>query len=130
MRALVKKEPKAGLDLVEIEKPSKKIFNEDGTMTADFRTAFKQISDYTHWARENTQFLKDSARPRKCPDINTKNIRGLLVIGHSEDFSEEHTEQFDKMNHDFRGNYEIKTFDQIFDERKSNLETFGFKWEE
>lgn len=115
---------------VEIENPSKKIFNKDGTLTAEYRTGYKQISDYTHWARDNISFLKDPNRPRKCPDINTKNIRGLLVIGHSADFTEEHKKQLEKLNHDVRGSYEIKTFDQLYSERIFNLETFGFKWEE
>ena len=95
-------------------------------MTADYRTAYKQISEYGDWARENTKFLKE----RKCPDINTKNIRGLLIIGHSDDFTKEHEKQLEKMNHDLRGTYEIKTVDQLFSDRKYNLESFGFKWEE
>ena len=109
---------------VEIEKPSKKMFNLDGTNTADFRNAIKQISDYTHWARENTQFLRE----RKCPDIKTTNIQGLLVIGNSDDLTDEQRKILERINYNVRGNYEIKTFDQIYHDRKHNVETFGFTW--
>jgi len=107
---------------VEIETPSKKIFNQDGSESSDYRKAISQVRGFVTWVSGELEFL----RRRECPNINTNNIRGLLVMGHSGDFSREDKKLFERINYEFRGLYEIKTFDELYYDRLNNLKNLGF----
>ena len=107
---------------VEIEKPAKRIFNKDGTESSVYRSAFKQVRAFVTWAGNELDYL----RKRMCPNINTNNIRGMLVIGHSRDLTEDNKKALERINYEYRGLYEIKTFDQLYYDRLSNLENIGW----
>lgn len=107
---------------VEIEKPAKKIFNKDGTESSVYRSAFKQVRAFVTWAGDELDHL----RKRMCPNINNNNIRGMLVIGHSRDLTEDNKKALERINYEYRGLYEIKTFDQLYYDRLSNLENIGW----
>ena len=103
---------------VEIEKPSKKIFNQDGSESRDYRTAFKQVRDFVIWARDELSHL----RKRECPNITSSNIIGLLVIGNNSDLAPKDMNRLEHINADYGGRYIIKTFDQLYEDSVRMLE--------
>lgn len=106
---------------VEIEKPAKKIFNKDGNESAAYTSAFGQVRGFVTWASENLDFL----RKRMCPNITSSNIRGMLVIGHNNDLTEDNNKSLERINYELGVFYEVKTFDQLYLDRLSNLENIG-----
>ena len=110
---------------VEIEKPAKKIFNKNGTESAAYRSAFKQLRDFVTWASENLDFLRKRTREHPLPNINNSNIRGMLVIGHNNHLTEDNINSLERINFELGGFYEVKTFDQLYYDRLSNLENIG-----
>jgi hypothetical protein len=60
--------------LVEIEKPSDKIFTQNLDLTAEFTHAFGQVLDFQHWVDDNVAYAQ-----KHMPGITAP--RGLLVIG-------------------------------------------------
>jgi hypothetical protein len=106
---------------VELEIPGKRIFNRDGSESADFRFALSQVRNFTQWASSELDFL----RKRECPSINSNNIRGLLVIGNTKEFLEGDASKLERINSEYRGLYEIKTFDELYRDRMSDLVGIG-----
>ena len=110
--------------LVEIENPKKQIFTKEGSESKDDRGAIKQLRDFHTWVCENLDFLRNPSRKIPLPNINSFNVRGLLLIGHSQDLDEKDKQRLSKINAEFRGLYEIKTFDELYNERLQNMKNF------
>lgn len=103
--------------LVEIEKPSVRLFNNKGDPASELTHAQQQIRKYLRWAIEEKEFL----RKRGCPNISADNIKGLVVIGKTTDLKADGLGKLENINAEVRSRYEIKTFDRILEENQAIL---------
>jgi hypothetical protein len=103
--------------VVEIEKPSDRLFNQKGDPTAELSHAQQQVRDCLKWAIEWKEFL----RGRGCPNISADNTRGLVVIGKSSSLASDELDKLENLNAEVRSRYEIKTFDRILAENEAIL---------
>ncbi|HKZ45383.1 MAG TPA: Shedu anti-phage system protein SduA domain-containing protein [archaeon] len=109
--------------LVEIEKPTDKMYTKRGHPSAKFSLAEQQIRDYLQWANEEKEFL----RKRGLPDISVENTKGLLIIGMKKNLSIKEKERLAQQNFSSRS-HEIKTFDDILMENEkviANIRKFA-----
>jgi hypothetical protein len=73
---------------VEIEAPSKRIFNQDDSFTQEFNHARQQVLDWIRWSRDHLGDLMDMFAPmfktyNAADDL--KDVRGYLVYGRREE---------------------------------------------
>lgn len=66
---------------VEIESPTKRMFNADGTFSADYTKARRQILDWMSWITLNHAYLRNS-----LPDLLVPQF--LLVMGRSQELDD------------------------------------------
>lgn len=104
--------------LIEIEKPTDKLYTKKGDPTAEFSHAEQQVLDYLRWANENKEFL----RKRDLPSISAENTRGLLIIGMNKNLGPEEKEKLKMRNFSSRSTHEVKTFDDILTENQQVIE--------
>lgn len=69
---------------VELETPSKRIFNKNGTLSQNFRQAQQQVADWVRWSTEHMNALVDMLAPmfatyNVAEDV--KDVRAYLVYG-------------------------------------------------
>jgi hypothetical protein len=98
--------------LIEIEKPSKKLYTKKGYPTTALSEAEQQVRDYIQWVTGEKEFL----RRRGLPNIGVENTKGLLVIGMRKDLTNREKEKLLQQNFSVRSTHEIKTFDDILEE--------------
>lgn len=98
--------------IIEIEKPSKKLYTRKGYPTAVLSEAEQQVLDYIQWANAEKEYL----RRRGFPNIGMENIKGLLVIGMRKGLTVREKEKLAQLNFSARSTHEIKTFDDILEE--------------
>lgn len=104
---------------VEIEKPGCKLFTKKGDPRAELTHGVQQMREYLKWAKSEIDFL----RKRGCPKISIDNIRGLVIIGKESDLSRGDLERLENINAEVGGRFIIKTFDKVYEENKSILES-------
>lgn len=104
--------------IIEIEKPTDRIYTTKGDPSEKFAHAEQQVRDYLKWANENKEFL----RKRGLPNISAENTKGLLIIGMSKNLSPKEKEQLAMHNFSSRSTHEIKTFDEILVENQQLIE--------
>lgn len=97
--------------LVEIEKPTDKIFTNSGSYRAKLRHAEKQVKDFQTWTHDNLQYARN-----KLPNIN--HPEGLLIIGRRSDLNPSQIRSLDEENFSRRGHLKIITFDDLLDQAK------------
>lgn len=74
--------------LVEIERPGKRIFNRDGTPSADFSKARNQLNQWRSWFNESTnveQFLRTYGIPEFMLK-RTRRLHMILIYGRRSEF--------------------------------------------
>jgi hypothetical protein len=98
--------------LIEIEKPSNKIYTKRGHPTAKFAQAEQQVRDYLQWANREQDYL----RRRGLPNISVENTKGILIIGMRKNLTSKEKEKLAQQNFSSRSSHEIKTFDDILEE--------------
>lgn len=72
------------LHLIEIEKPSKRIFKKNDEFTHGFYQAYQQVEDWLGWCSRNRDGIREILEPlrEKSGDlVGYYNPRGLLIFG-------------------------------------------------
>lgn len=70
------------VQLIEIERPGMKVFNEDDEFSQDYNHAFGQVTDWTEWAKRNLRYLDDILTPfRKAGFESPSHVRCTLIAG-------------------------------------------------
>lgn len=105
--------------LIEIEKPTDKMYTKKGHPSAKFSQAEQQVRDYLQWANEEKEFL----RKRGLPNISVENTRGLLIIGIRKNLTNKEKDKLKQQNYSSRGSHEIKTFDDILMENEQVIKS-------
>jgi ppGpp synthetase/RelA/SpoT-type nucleotidyltranferase len=108
-----------GYILVELEKPSVRLYTKRGDPTAQLSHSEEQIRGYLKWAKEEKEFL----RKRGLKNLNVENTTGLVVIGANLTLNEKH--KLESHNANVRTGYTIKTFDRILEEYQFILANFA-----
>jgi len=103
--------------LIEIEKPTDKLYKNNGDPSSEFSHAEQQVRNYLKWMYDETDYL----RKRELPNISVENTTGLIIIGMSKNLTLGEKEKLKMHNFSTRSNYETKTFDQILTENKHLL---------
>ncbi|WP_394551197.1 Shedu anti-phage system protein SduA domain-containing protein [Pantoea sp. SGAir0183] len=76
--------------LIEIEKPSKLIFNQDDSFTQAFNHAYGQVEDWLGWTSRNQNTLRDILAPLR-PDFLLPPFfatRGVLIYGRESELND------------------------------------------
>lgn len=77
--------------LIEIEKPSKKIFRKDGNPTAEFTHARNQLNQWRSWFEKHTnrsKFQEDYGIPESWLHSKQMSLRLILIYGRREEFKD------------------------------------------
>lgn len=103
-------------ELIEIEKPSSKLFNSKGIPSADFNTALQQVRDW-----KNTLLVKRKRLPTFLPTfsqygIHPNNFKFTIIIGRRDSLTEKDLER--RADIEYETGIKIKTFDRLTDELK------------
>ena len=109
--------------LIEIEKPTDRMYTKRGHPSAKFSFAEQQIRDYLQWANEEKEFL----RKRGLPNISVENTTGLVIIGMKKNLSPKEREKLAQQNFSSRSSHEIKTFDDILFENQQVINSIRKK---
>jgi hypothetical protein len=108
---------------VEIESPNSKLYTKKPLRQAKkLREADSQIKDYLSYAYNHIDFLRN-----KLPFISAEKIRGLVIIGKSKTLTPEQASKLDKDRASPK-NYDILTYDELFEALKVFLENLGFRY--
>lgn len=91
--------------VVEIEKPTDKIFTRSGEFTSSFFHAFGQVIDFLQWLEDNISYAQ-----KNLPFIASP--KGILIMGLRTDFDEKCARRLKKFN-DNSVNVEVLTYDDV-----------------
>jgi hypothetical protein len=111
-------------DLVEIESPNAELYTKETLprQSKKLREADTQIKTYLSYAYNHVDFLRN-----KLPFISAEKIRGLIVIGKSNRLT---TGQKSRLDQDRASNknYDIITYDELFEGLRIFLQNLGFRY--
>jgi hypothetical protein len=102
--------------IVELEKPSLKLFTLAGDETKELTHAEKQVSHYISWAIEDKEYL----RKRNLENLSAENTTGLVVIG--TELNKIDKRNLEILNNTVKNAYTVKTFNDIVRENESCLQ--------
>lgn len=92
--------------VVEIEKPSNKIFNENNDFNAQLFHALKQVLDFQEWVESNISYAQ-----RHMPNISSP--KGLVIIGRTNELSEERLNDLRRLNMTLNDRVNILSYDDL-----------------
>lgn len=100
--------------IVEIKKPTDKLYTRKGDQTAILTHARQQVEDTLRWINENKEFLN-----RRLSDISSTS--GIVIIGRNRTLNSEDRKRLIQTNKNIQA-YQIKTYDEILEENKALIE--------
>jgi len=92
--------------LVEIENSTDRLFNQNGTFSAELNAAIGQVRDFQAWVSENIAYAR-----KKLPDI--AHPEGLVVIGRRIGLLPDMQKRLAEENFSRRGHIKIITYDDL-----------------
>lgn len=115
-----------GIDwhLIEIERPSKRLFTKKGIPSADLTQAVQQIRDWQDWIHSNGDYAR-----KIMPNIDYP--MGHLFIGRRSGITSENRNRLRRYCHDHRMLVEIHTLDNLADQgldAKRHVTCDGGNW--
>ena len=109
---------------VEIESPNAELYTKDKSprQAKKLREADTQIKDYLSYASNHIEFLRN-----KLPFLSVERIKGLIIIGNSKLLLPNQRQKLEK-DRAAPKNYDIMTFDEVFEGLRVFLENLGFRY--
>lgn len=108
------------LHLVEIEDPTKPIFNmREETFSTQFREAFQQLEDYVSAAKVNSGWMKDLERllqRQYSVSVDITSVQGHLIYGRRAEFQNDQIRQDRWRARGSNSIYNVQTYDRLIDE--------------
>jgi hypothetical protein len=98
--------------VVEIENSTDKVFNNDGSFTADLMKAMAQVRDFQAWLGDNIAYAQT-----KLPHI--RRPEGLVIIGRRLDLTPIMEKRLSEENFSRRGHIKIVTYDDLLSQAKT-----------
>jgi hypothetical protein len=110
--------------IVEIEKPSDELYTNEKPPrpSRKLREAETQIKETLTHVRNNVHYFKQN-----FPIMSVENLRGLVVIGRGDKLVPDHKRRLREDNA-FANEYEIITFDELFNKVRTLLENLGMRY--
>jgi hypothetical protein len=117
-------DPKKLYVLVELESPQDPLFTNEKrpNESKDLRAANSQMRQYLSDFRNDISFYR-----KYFTDISVENVGGLVVIGRTGPMTDDQKRAFQNLNATLQG-YEIRTYDQLFDQTKALLENLVIRY--
>lgn len=106
--------------LVEIEKPTDKIFTKKNDFTAVFTHAMGQVLQFQNWVESNIAYAE-----KHFPFIVSP--QGIVIIGMKNRFSKTQVEQLTRFNINSRGKLKVLTYDDLIEQGKQLLQNLYSK---
>jgi hypothetical protein len=106
--------------LVEIEKPSSRIFTKNNDFSAVFTHAMGQVLDFQEWIEGNIAYAQ-----KRFPRISSP--QGLLIIGMRRSLSPIQAGKLRRFNTNTRGRLKVMTFDELLGQGKQYQENLYSK---
>jgi hypothetical protein len=98
--------------VVEIENSTDKLFNNDGSFTADLMKAIAQVRDFQAWLGDNIAYAQT-----KLPHI--RRPEGLVIIGRRLDLTPIMQKRLSEENFSRRGHIKVVTYDDLLAQAKA-----------
>jgi Domain of unknown function (DUF4263) len=112
--------------LVELEAPTKRIFNQDDSFTQEFSHAKQQVMDWVRWSRDHLNDLMDMFAPmfetyNVTDDL--KEVRGYLVYGRREEVevSRRRKQRWQSVGLSSDKRMIVMTYDRLYAEKDTDL---------
>jgi len=102
--------------LIEIERPSKKIFKSDGVPTADFTQARNQLEQWRSWFNKptNVQMFMDMYQiPDYMRSFRQMKLHMILIYGRRDEFNYNSNLSFDRLSLS-QSDFDLMSFDRVF----------------
>ncbi len=93
--------------LVEIEKPTDRLYLNNGDPSSALTHAEQQVLNWQSWVRQNVAYLRYQS------NLMMNDPEGLVVIGRRSQLNGEDIQKLDERNRSLRGHLQIVTFDTL-----------------
>ena len=93
--------------LVEIEKPTDRLYLNNGDPSSALTHAEQQVLNWQSWVRQNIAYLRYES------NLIMNDPEGLVVIGRRSQLSDDEMQKLDERNRSLRGHLQIVTFDTL-----------------
>ena len=93
--------------LVEIEKPTDRLYLNNGDPSSALTHAEQQILNWQSWVRQNVAYLRYES------NLIMNDPEGLVVIGRRSRLNGDERQKLDERNRSLRGHLQIVTFDTL-----------------
>ena len=93
--------------LVEIEKPTDRLYLNNGDPSSALTHAEQQVLNWQSWARQNVAYLRYES------NLVMNDPEGLAVIGRRSQLNGDEIQKLDERNRSLRGHLQIVTFDTL-----------------
>jgi hypothetical protein len=117
-------DPKKLYLLVELESPQDRLFTNEKrpNESKELRAANSQMRQYLSDIRNNISFYRNY-----FTDISVENVSGLVVIGRASLMTGDQIRALQNLNASLHG-FEIRTYDQLFDQTKALLKNLVIRY--
>lgn len=106
--------------LVEIESPSKKLFNKSGDPSASLTHAQRQVEDWREWIHNNIAYIRNSLPGISDPDC-------WIIMGRDNSLSSSEHKALNRKNKEL-SHITIMTFDDLFKRARRHLLNMKKLW--
>ena len=93
--------------LVEIEKPTDRLYLNNGDPSSALTHAEQQVLNWQSWVRQNVAYLRYES------NLVMNDPEGLVVIGRRSQLNGDERQKLDERNRSLRGHLQIVTFDTL-----------------
>ena len=93
--------------LVEIEKPTDRLYLNNGDPSSALTHAEQQVLDWQGWMRRNIAYIRSESH------LMMNNPEGLVIIGQRSQMNSDEIRKLDERNLSLRGHLQIVTFDDL-----------------
>jgi hypothetical protein len=93
--------------LVEIEKPTDRLYLNNGDPSSALTHAEQQVLNWQNWVRQNVAYLRYES------NLVMNDPEGLAVIGRRSQLNGDEIQKLDERNRSLRGHLQIVTFDTL-----------------
>ena len=93
--------------LVEIEKPTDRLYLNNGDPSSALTHAEQQVLNWQSWVRQNVAYLRYQS------NLMMNDPEGLVIIGRRSQLNGDQIQKLDERNRSLRGHLQIVTFDTL-----------------
>jgi hypothetical protein len=110
------------LDLLELENPKVRLFNQDGSFSQQFNHALQQVQDWIGYCHSHKELLMRQIRPL-IKYLKSDNLypMGILVMGRREELSnKQRQERYEARLHQLPRGIQFRTYDGFMERMEAS----------